>query len=500
MMRLLLVALGLYCAGNVYAQDDIQPFGYFIDALRFSQTSLGGSTRVQSMGGVQVSLGGDLSSALSNPAGLGMYNRSDLSISSNILIQTNSSDYLGNTTANTGTYFSIAQAGVALQSDSENEGNFISGTFAITLTRINDFNGDYSLSGTNNQTSIIDSFLEQADGGTTQQFGGNDILSLSYNNYLIGPKNILVPPGPDDEYFTDVTGIPNQEDHIQTSGKQNQWSIAYGGNFKDKFYFGFGLGILSLKYKSERIYSENFSEDPLSNTTLMENLSISGTGVNGTLGFIYRPVSQLRIGISFISPTLYGLEDSYDATMQSNWNNYVYEDAIDGDTILNNVYAETDFLISNYTLTTPTKLNGGISYFFGKNGFISLDATYTDHTNTSLKTDEFSMSDDNQAIMNNAKSTVNIKIGGEYRINNWMLRAGYANIQNGYETDEAIYNGGNVYTGGVGIRKLAFYADLGLIYSKYNQEYSPYFVSGATPIAVVTNSNTKIVFTIGTNF
>ncbi len=500
MKRLFILALGLYCSGNAFAQDDIQPFGYFIDALRFSQTSLGGTTRMQSMGGVQVALGGDLSSALSNPAGLGMYNRSDASITALVNFGMSSTDYLGNTTENTGSGFSIAQAGIALQSNAENEGIFLSGTFAITLTRINDFNGSYSLSGTNDQTSIIDSFLEQANGETTQQFGGNDLLSLSYENYLIGPKSILIPPGPDDEYFTDVTGIPNQTDQIRTAGKQNQWSISYGGNFNDKFYLGLGLGILSLSYQSKRIYSENFSVDPLSNTTLTENLTISGTGVNGTLGFIYRPVSELRIGASFISPTLYGIEDTYDATMDSNWNNFLYEDAIDGDTTLNFVYFETDILVSNYTLTTPMKLNGGIAYFFGKNGFISLDATYTDHTNTNMKTDDFSMSDDNQAIQNVAKSTLNIKIGGEYRINNFMFRAGYTNVQNAYETDEAIYKGGNVYSGGFGFRKNAIYADIGLIYSQYKQEYSPYFVSGATPIATVTDSNTRLMITIGFNF
>ena len=50
---------------------------YAESALLFSRTNPGGSARIQALGGTQVSLGGDYSSAFSNPAGLGMYNKSE---------------------------------------------------------------------------------------------------------------------------------------------------------------------------------------------------------------------------------------------------------------------------------------------------------------------------------------------------------------------------------------------------------------------------------------
>jgi len=50
-------------------------------ALLFSRVKPAGSARIMGMGGVQTSLGGDYSSALSNPAGLGMFNRSEFTIS-----------------------------------------------------------------------------------------------------------------------------------------------------------------------------------------------------------------------------------------------------------------------------------------------------------------------------------------------------------------------------------------------------------------------------------
>ena len=77
LIKLTLISLGLVCASlSIQAQVANGSFGYYNDALLFSRTSFGGTARIQALGGAQVSLGGDQSSAGSNPAGLGFYNRS----------------------------------------------------------------------------------------------------------------------------------------------------------------------------------------------------------------------------------------------------------------------------------------------------------------------------------------------------------------------------------------------------------------------------------------
>jgi len=235
----------------VYGQDDAVPFGFYLDALRFAQTELGGSARIQSLGQAQIALGGDMSSALSNPAGLGLFTRSEVSFTPVLNFKTTKSNYLGTISDKSNTNLNIGQAGIVLQSNPEySGGSFKGGSFAITLTRINDFNNNYTLSGTNLNTSMIDAFIERANGATVDQFTGNDVSSLSYFNYLIGPLSILDPPGSPDQYFTDVLGVPFQQETVQTRGKQNQWSLAYGANFNDKIYIGAGLGILALDFSS----------------------------------------------------------------------------------------------------------------------------------------------------------------------------------------------------------------------------------------------------------
>ena len=92
-----LMSLGSLC----YAQD-------FIDnALLFSRTRPSGSARIQALGGTQVSLGGDYSSALSNPSGLGMYNRSEVTFSPGLTTNNFSSDYLGENTDASKSMFNI---------------------------------------------------------------------------------------------------------------------------------------------------------------------------------------------------------------------------------------------------------------------------------------------------------------------------------------------------------------------------------------------------------
>ena len=72
---------------------------YVEQATLFSQYNLGGTARIQALGGPKASLGGDLGSTIVNPAGLGFYNRSELSISPSMQISNADAQYLGQNTS-----------------------------------------------------------------------------------------------------------------------------------------------------------------------------------------------------------------------------------------------------------------------------------------------------------------------------------------------------------------------------------------------------------------
>src|SRR5688572_10512759 len=100
-IRLCLCAILMSASFQGWAQ------GFVENALLFSRTKPGGSARVQAMGGAQVALGGDFSSALSNPAGLGMYNRSEFTFSPALYTYSSDSEHLGTKSSDSKTVFNI---------------------------------------------------------------------------------------------------------------------------------------------------------------------------------------------------------------------------------------------------------------------------------------------------------------------------------------------------------------------------------------------------------
>ncbi|MDH4057684.1 MAG: long-chain fatty acid transporter, partial [Cyclobacteriaceae bacterium] len=79
----------------VSVSTEMMAQGFVENALLFSRTKPGGSARIQALGGTQIALGGDYSSALSNPAGLGIYNRSEVTFSPALNFYTSDSEHNG---------------------------------------------------------------------------------------------------------------------------------------------------------------------------------------------------------------------------------------------------------------------------------------------------------------------------------------------------------------------------------------------------------------------
>src|SRR5690606_36538446 len=141
-------------------------------------------------------------------------------------------------------------------------------------------------------------------------------------------------------------------------------TFSYGGNFNDKIYFGLGVGFVSLNYQIERRYSERplATNAYLRSFTLYDDREIEGSGVNLSVGLIYRPISLLTIGLAYSSPTYYNLEERA--------NNNLTADFFDEDSIQNH---EPIYFAYRFDLKTPSVFNTGVTYFFGKNGFITVD-------------------------------------------------------------------------------------------------------------------------------
>ena len=258
-----------------------------------------------------------------------MYNRSDFSITPGYVNGNASSSFLGNSSSESKSSLIVPNIGIVFTTKRNNPTGPLSGSLGISYSRVNDFNSTFSYKGTNPDNSIIDYFINDANGTGTSQFSTkgfnyNTPTGLAYFNFLIGPQSILNSSNPNDKYFTDVSGIPIQSEVVKTTGSQKQVSFSYGMNFKDKIFVGGGVGIASLNYKSVKTYTEDFTDpnQPMSKMKLDETLNLSGSGFNLTLGTIIRPIDQVQLGFSVATPTSYAITDNYSATMSTTWNNF----------------------------------------------------------------------------------------------------------------------------------------------------------------------------------
>jgi len=490
-------------------------------ALMFSRIKPGGSARILGMGGVQTSLGGDYSSAYSNPAGLGMFNRSEISISPGFHTANITSNYLGNTGTETKTNINIPGLGLVFQTEQDGRKGFLSGAFAVSFNRVNNFNQNFSYQGMNNKNSIIDYFIQDATGLDPDSFlsdgeNFNTPTGLAYNNYLIEDSTFINPNASRFDYLSVMGTFANpsdireayQREDVKTSGAQNQWSFSYGANLSDKIFLGAGVGFSALRFQTKKTYTEsdyNFVLDPtfkpLNNLVLEEELRISGSGVNATLGMIFRPVDMVQIGVSYTTPTVFKLTDSYRATLSTQWNNFDYFG--NGDN-LNDVKEESDEVLTEYDLKTPSHLNIGGTFFIQKYGFISADVEMVNYSGGKYSSgiSGISFDSDNDRIKSLYQSTFNYRVGGEFRFSNYRARAGFSYMPDPFRSEQ---NGINrkitTLSGGLGYRAEKFYLDFALVLTQGETSYRPYRVNSEfSPLVTLKNKNTLAVVTLGFPF
>ena len=503
-ISLALSVFGVFFSINSFGQT------YAEEALLFSRISPGGSARIQAMGGSQVALGGDYSSAFSNPAGLGFFNRSEATFSMGTNFYNSTSSYLGNSTNDSKSNFNIPGFSVVFHND-KNKGKLVSGNFALSFTRTNNFNQNFTYQGTNPHNSLIDYFIEQSNGSTPDQFyqGGYSYYTLqrlAFNNYLIGPMSEINKGGDSSQYHTYADQIPFQHERVQVTGAQNQFNVSYGLNFNDFFYLGATVGFPSFNYHSQKTYSESFSTGPLFGFDLNEDYMIKGSGINTTIGAIIRPEDFIQFGLSVATPTyFYSVADNYNATLASGWDNYSYIDATysSHNTVLNGVRDSLTQLISDYTLTTPWRIKAGATFFIQKRGLITAEVEKVNYSKSSLssQTDGLDFTGDNNDIKTLYANVLNFRTGGEYRFGKFRARLGYSYMPDPYvaqqnKTDNTITS----YSGGFGYRTTKFFADLGLVQTQWNSSYNPYTVNSVySPVVTTKNASTSVMITVGFN-
>jgi hypothetical protein len=385
------------------------------------------------------------------------------------------------------------------------------GAFALGFTRIADFNSGSNYLGTvNDNTSLLQRLREYRTPLTGNNNGS--IVSQAPDNYYnldgLGYGGFLttVDRGRrgQDTLLTQIrNGRITQGERIQTTGSMSQFDLAYGGSYRDKLYIGLGLGIVSSNFHSRRTLteSENDSSTPFVNLALYDDVQTSGTGFNARLGLIYRVVDAVRIGASVQTPTWMRMTDTYSQSLTTNYaNGEQYTPSTGTDQ-----YA--------YTITTPFRANGGVAVTIGKFGFLTGDVEYVGYQQARLDSnpnntlgDNADFSDTNAYIQQNYAKAVNLRVGGEARLDIFRVRLGYARYGSPYTATTVLNQSAtnlaqNYYTAGLGLRTGSFFLDVAGVYSRYNTYYSPYELNrAAAPTVQVKNNRYTTSVTAGFTF
>ena len=474
MRNIILALIFLLNTLTINAQNEI-------DALRYSMTDLSGSARYTAMGGAFGSLGGEFSSLSSNPAGLGMYQFSELSFTPIINLNSTKSYYSNNTATAYRSNSTVGNFGLIL-STPKNNSDWKRINIGIGWNQLSNFNNSIIIEGVNFNNSIVDKIIELTNGTLTNDLingNGNTYSQLAWNTYLIDPlyiNNELV----DGQYVSNFSNNSKiQRKNIRTNGDMSEFVISLGSSFQEKLYVGATLGIPAVNFYEYSEYIESENADTANNlreTVLTEEISTYGTGYNFKIGAIYRFTENIKIGGALHTPTFINIEEDYNITMATSFK----------DSSLS--YSMGYRAPFNYDLITPMKAIISASTIFN-NIIISGQYELIDYSTAEYFTTGFEM--ENNTIADIYQRTENIKIGAEINLKTLILRAGYAKYGSPYvENDFSIEN----FTYGIGVNNGRYFMDLAYILSQNTDEYSIY--SYVNPIKLV-NTNHNIVFTLG---
>jgi hypothetical protein len=456
------------------------------DALRYSQINPGGTARFNSMGGAFGALGGDFSTLSLNPAGLGLYRRSELTVSPAMGYNRVSTTYYGTTADDMRYNFNLQNVGVVFNLSTANpatEGGWRAVNLGFGMNRHNNYNQHWIAEGFNNQSSLMTDFLNQAN--QEGSVGNLDDYStgLAWDTFLLFEE--------DGQFAVDMPGgnvLQRQE--TSSSGSVREFVMSIGANYQDRLYIGATVGIPSVFYEEESIFREtdvNGLSNVFNSLTYTNRFTTTGRGYNFKVGAILRLTDIIRVGGAIHTPTFYSLEDEYRASMRSDLN-------LDYDAD----FARSPIGRFSYELTTPMKAMGSLGLVFGNAGLVSLDYEYTDFTQMRLRSSTYMFSEENRVIENNFTAQHVVRLGGELRLDPILLRAGYGFYSSPYRT--GVNDGSrSILSAGLGIRDRNYFLDFGYSLNLSQEDYYLYSAQ-FTQAASQEISMSRFMVTLGWRF
>lgn len=471
-----------------------------------TSTDLNGTARYVGMGGAMEALGADVSTIGSNPAGIGLFRRSQLSVSGGLLMQSNGKEYGDGKKTNA----SFDQIGFVYTTRASRGSNL---NFGFNYTKGKNFDFLLNASGKlGNGSQNNQSYLKHVLG--SENYGGFDVRKKddAYIGFASPQANFVSWTWNQLDYLYFNTLLPD----ATTAGKFNNYladsytfdkaSTGYVGNYdfnisgsiQDQFYLGLTFGLKDVHYDSESRYNERLSNG-VGDVSVLDIRRITGTGFDITAGIIVRPIasSPFRIGAYVKTPTWYDLTTSNVTRIDRNTNTGGKNDWGEGP----NSY--------DYKLWTPWKFGLSLGHTVGNYLALGLTYEFEDHSTLDSRINDGGYYNDyygtyyetssadksmNKHTKQALKGVSTLKMGAEYKpTSNLALRLGYNYISPKYNkdaqkdptivspgsaysssTDFVNWDSTNRFTFGIGYQINKFNVDLAYQYSMQKGTFYPF--------------------------
>lgn len=378
---------------------------------------LNGSARYVGMGGAMDALGAEISTIGSNPAGIGLFRRTQASGTFSVNIQENGMSFQDGSK----THVSFDQAGFVYSMRTGKSGYLNLGfnyhknrNFNHVLYAASTLNG----SAQNRQTVFKDMNGLFNNSGLAY----SQLDDLYMGNMVLDEEGVLHDYAGESYDFTRAN-----------TGYIGEFDFNISGNIKNRLYLGLTIGVHNVHYKNYSEYYEVLNSTEISDVLITDNHKITGYGYNIKAGVIVRPIeeSPFRIGVSVATPTFYRLTTENYTTIGSN---------------VDREAAKEDFRFN-----TPWKFGLSLGHTIGNNLALGAVYEYADYGACDMRTidgryyDYWSdtyydnSSSDNvmkRHIEKTLKGVSTLKLGAEFKPDkNIALRLGYNYVSPMYQED-----------------------------------------------------------------
>jgi hypothetical protein len=471
MKKIYLFAFAAMTALQVQAQRATQDT--YVGAALATE-DLNGTARYVGMGGAMDALGAEISTMGSNPAGIGLFRKNQVSASLSVVSQEDGKTFQNGSK----THVSFDQIGVVF---SGRTGKTSYLNFGFNFHKNRNFNHVlYAARALNGSSQSTQTVIKDGVGLFDTQ-AWSQLDDLYYGNMLYDKSTDMIYSYEGEAY----------DFNRAVTGYIGEFDFNISGNIKNRLYLGLTVGIQNVNYKNYSEYYETLNSTKVTDVLISDNHKISGTGFNIKAGLIFRPVeeSPFRIGLSVASPTFYRLTTENYTTIGGN---------------VDRSSAKEDFRFN-----TPWKFGLSLGHTVGN--YLALGAVYeyADYGACDMRTIDGTYYDPYYDTYSSSSSTDNnmkrhteetlkgvhtVKLGAEFKVDkNIALRLGYNYVSPMYKEDgvrdQTIYSPGVYYastthyinwkatnriTAGVGFSFDKFRLDLAYQYNTRKGDFYPF--------------------------